>query len=74
MSTLPPLTPDAARARRVRSRCLARFERDRRRSARLATTAAFGRRVVAPAVAAALCAAYALALVDTALRTLSRMI
>jgi hypothetical protein len=29
---------------------------------------------VAPAVAAALCAAYALALVDTALRTLSRMI
>ena len=56
-----PLVPDADRARRVRSRCLARLERDRRRSARMTTVAVFGRRVVAPAFAAVLCAAYALA-------------
>jgi len=74
VSTLPLLTPDATRARRVRSRCLARFERDRRRSERLTALAGFGRHVVAPVFAAALCTAYALALVDTALRTLSRMI
>ena len=73
MNTLPPLRPDAARAQRVRSRCLARFERDRRQSARMTTLARFGRRIVAPAFAAVLCAAYALALVDTAVRTLSRM-
>ena len=68
-----PLMPDAARALRVRSRCVARLERDRRRSARTTTLARFARRVVAPACAAVLCAAYALALVDTAVRTLSRM-
>lgn len=74
VSTLPALTPDSRRAERVRARCRARLEGGRRRSRKLATLVNVGRHVIPPAFAAALCAAYVVELVSTALRTLSRAI
>ena len=71
-STLPVLVADTARAERVRARCRARLERGRRRSRKLAALADVGRRIIPPALAAILYAAYLADLVHTALRTLSR--
>lgn len=71
ISTLPALIPDSGRSGRVRARCRARLERGRRRSRKLAALANAGRHVIPPAFAAALCAAYLVDLVRTALRTLS---
>jgi hypothetical protein len=65
---LPPLAPAGARAERVRALCCARLERNRRRSARLASISRFGRRVVAPALAAALVALYLTDLISITLR------
>ena len=74
ISTLPALIPDSERAERVRARCHARLERGRRRSRKQAALANVARRVIPPAFAAALCAAYVVELVSTALRTFSRAI
>ena len=72
ISTLPMLIPDPRRAERVRARCRIRLERGRRRSRKLAAIADVGRRIIPPALAAILYAAYLADLVQTALRTLSR--
>ena len=67
--TLPVLAPGAFRAEWVRALCRTRLERDRRRSRRLASLSRFGRRIVAPALAAGLFALYAADLVSITLRT-----
>ena len=66
--SLTPLAPTAARAERVRARCRARLERDRRRSRRLAAISRFGRHVVAPAIIAGLFLVYAVDLLSITLR------
>ena len=66
---LPPLTPRLAQAERVRARCCARLDRDRRRSRRLAAVSQFARHVVAPAILAGLVVLYAADVVDITLRT-----
>ena len=71
VSALPRLTPGHVRADRVRSLCLARLERDHRRSRRLTAISSFGRHVVAPAIAVGLFALYAADLVVNTLRTLT---
>ena len=65
---LPPLTPAADRAERVRALCRARLERDRRRSRRLASLSRLGRHVVAPAIVAGLLLVYAMDLLSVTLR------
>ena len=67
--SLMPLAPTAARTERVRARCLARLERDRRRSRRLASLSRLGRHVVAPAIIAGLFLVYAADLLTIALRS-----
>jgi hypothetical protein len=69
--SLPTLVSRTGRARRVRARCVAKLERDRRRSRRLAAIAVFGRHLVVPALAAGLFALYAKDLVSITLRTFS---
>ena len=66
---LPTLVSDAGRAERVRARCRARLEADRRRSRRLAAMTRFGRHLVVPALAAGLFALYATDLVSITVRT-----
>ena len=66
--SLPPLAPAATRTERVRARCLARLERDRRRSRRIASLSRLGRHVVAPAILAGLFAVYAADLLSITLR------
>ena len=66
--SLPPLAPAAARTERVRARCLARLERDRRRSRLIASLSRLGRHVVAPAILAGLFAVYAADLLSITLR------
>ena len=66
---LPTLVSDAGRAERVRARCRARLDGDRRRSRRLAAISRFGRHLVMPALAAGLFALYAMDLVSITLRT-----
>ena len=61
------LTPDPARAERVRARCRAQLERRQRRAARTTETG-FSWRVCAPAVVGAVCAFYVAAIVVTTLR------
>ena len=70
MMSLPvsPLAPATARADRVRALCLARLERDRRRSTRLASISRFGRHVVTPAIIAGLFMLYAADLLSITLR------
>jgi len=67
LERLRPLTPDPARAARVRARCHAQLARVRRRKERSARTVGFGRRVLAPVVVLGLCALYIASLVGTAL-------
>jgi hypothetical protein len=69
VAVLPPLSPGSARAARVRALCAARLERDRSR--RLDAIARFGRNVLAPVIAAALLAVYAVDLLSIALLTAS---
>ena len=71
VSALPPLTPGLARAERVRARCCASLDRDRRRSRRLSAASRFVRHVVAPAILAGLFALYAADVVGITLRTLT---
>lgn len=61
------LTPDPARAERVRARCRAQLERRQRRAARTTETG-FAWRVLAPAVVGAVCVFYVSVVVATALR------
>ena len=68
-AALPTLVSEADRAERVRARCCARLEGDRRRSRRLAAISLFGRHLVAPALAAGLLALYAVDLVSITVRT-----
>ena len=68
---LSPLTPRLARAERVRARCCARLDRDRRRSRRLSAISRFARHVVAPAILAGLFAFYAADVIRITLRTLT---
>ena len=69
VSALPRLTPGSVRADRVRALCLARLERDHRRSRRLNAISHVGRHIVAPAIAVGLFALYAADLMVTTLRT-----
>lgn len=66
---LPTLVPEAGRAERVRARCRARLECDRRRSRRRAAISLFARHRIVPALAAGLFALYATDLVSITLRT-----
>jgi len=68
LERLPRLTPDPARAARVRARCHAQLARGRRRAERSARAVWCGRRVFAPVVVLGLCALYIASLVGTALR------
>ena len=65
---LPTLVSDAGRAERVRARCRARLDCDRRRSRRLAAISLFGRHLVVPALAG-LFSLYAMDLLSITLRT-----
>ena len=65
---LRSLAPAADRSERVRALCLARLERDRRRSRRVASIARLGRHVVAPAIIAGLFLVYAVDLLSITLR------
>jgi hypothetical protein len=62
------LTPNPARAERVRARCRAQLERRQRREARTTRTTGFASRVLAPAVVGAVCIFYVAAIVATTLR------
>jgi hypothetical protein len=62
LRVLPALTPDPARAERVRARCRARLER-----ARPADRAVDGRRL-APVLVGCLCGVYIVGLIGLALR------
>lgn len=55
---LTPLTPDPARARRVRARCHAALARRQRRSRRMEPVADFVQRVAAPSALGVLCLLY----------------
>jgi hypothetical protein len=68
--SLPALVSRTGRAQQVRTLCLAKLERDRRRARRVAAVAAFGRHLV-PALAAGLFALYARDVVSITLRTFS---
>jgi hypothetical protein len=68
LARLRALTPDPARAARVRARCHARLARGRRRAERSTEAVGFGRRILAPAVVLGLCALYVASLVGTTLR------
>ena len=57
------LTPNPARAERVRARCRAQLERRQRREARTTRTTGFASRVLAPAVVGAFCVFYTAMLV-----------
>jgi transposase len=67
LAGLPPLSPDPARAARVRARCHRHLARGRR-SRKTATMPRFGRRHVAAVVVLGLCALYLASFVGTALR------
>ena len=67
--TLPTLTPQRARADRVRALCRARLERDRQRSRRLGAMSRLGRDVVAPALVGGLVLLCAADLLSNAVRT-----
>ena len=69
VATVPLLEPDAARAARVRERCIARLRRNHRRSRRLSSISRFGRHIAAPAIIAGLFALYAADLLSITLRT-----
>ena len=68
LDRLMPLTPDAARAARVRAACHARLMRSRRRAQERTAVSQFGRRVVAPAVVLGVCGLYLASMVGFALR------
>jgi hypothetical protein len=65
LSRLPPLSPDAARAGRVRARCQAQLARHARASEPMPDP---GRGVLAPLFAVGACGVYVYSLVSTALR------
>jgi len=65
LSRLPDLSPDAARAVRVRARCRAELARQAPGSE---PASKFGRRVLAPFVAIGACGVYVYSLVSTMLR------
>jgi hypothetical protein len=71
LAAMPSPLPDAVRAERARARCCAALVRTQRRSERLAVLARVIRDVIAPAIAAALCAAGFGDMVDIAVRTLT---
>jgi hypothetical protein len=62
------LTPDPARAERVRMRCRTQLGRSRRRAARTAAITGFAVRAFGPVVVGAFCVLYAAALAATTLR------
>ena len=68
VATLPQLLPEAVRAERMRTRCMARLMRDRRRSSRFASISRFGRHLVLPAITAGLFVLYAADLLTATLR------
>ncbi len=68
LRALVPLSPDPARADRVRARCRATLEQRRHLAQRDHGAVGLGPRVLAPAIAGAFCLLYVAALVATALR------
>jgi hypothetical protein len=71
LAALSSPLPDAARAARVRARCCAELARSQRRAKQMTAFARVSRRVIAPAVVAAMCAACLADMVDIAVRTLT---
>ena len=71
LTALSSAVPDPARSARVRARCYAQLNRDRRRSERLASVASASRQLVAPAAVALLCAACLADMIGIVIRTLT---
>jgi hypothetical protein len=65
LARLARLTPDAARAARVRVRCRAQLQRNRWRTERAAEISGFTWRVLGPVVVGGFCVLYVVALVAT---------
>ena len=71
LTALSALPPDPARAARVRARCCAQLDRDRRRSERLASVTSVAGQLVAPVAVALLCAACLADMIGIVIRTLT---
>lgn len=71
LAALPSPLPDPARAARVRAHCCAELARSQQRDEQITALARVSRQMIAPAVAAALCAACLADMVDIAVRTLT---